>query len=369
MPGPRPLPTRIVRELLTALWQQPLYAIPFALFFGTLFGRGTWESYVRAYQISLVFAFVIRFAIDALVWFVLPRLATARAAREGRFDPLEAAGFAAASIGGALVAGLVVNATILPGFLDSPRAIAVWAAFALLFSGLFGGIAYARAYYRTALERARQVERVRAQLAEAELRALRAQVNPHFLFNTLNTIAALVHDNPRAAEETTTRLAEVFRYVLLASEREHARLADERAFVRDWLAIEQTRFGGRLRYEEDIPVGLESARVPSLVLQPLVENAVRHAVASRPEGGTIRLAARAEGDRLVVEVSDDGPGFDPAAEPSGAGFGLHSVRERLRMAGPPHAVEIESDPIRGATVRLVLPFTPDPAGVTQGVPS
>ncbi len=356
MTHPRSRSSRFLRNLRSALWQQPLYAIPFALFFGTLFGRGTWDSFLRAYQISLVFAFVIRIGIDAMAVFALSSLPRARASREGRFDWVEALGFAAASIGSAFVAGMIVHLTLLPGFLGSARSILVWAAFSVLFSVLFGGLAYARSYYRASLDRARQVERVRAQLAEAELRALRAQVHPHFLFNTLNTIAALVHENPAAAEETTTRLAEVFRYVLLASEREHARLADERAFVRDWLAIEQTRVGARLRVEEQVAPGLDDVAVPSLVLQPLIENAVRHAVASRDTGGTVRVSARADGDRLELAGSDDGPGFDDDAPPSGVGFGLHSVRERMRGAGAGHALAIDSEPGRGATVRLTLPL-------------
>jgi two-component system LytT family sensor kinase len=108
--------------------------------------------------------------------------------------------------------------------------------------------------------------------------------------------------------------------------------------------------------------------IPSLVLQPLIENAVRHAVASRPEGGRIVLAARPDGDRLVIEVSDDGPGFDDAP-PSGAGFGLHSVRERLRVAGPGHDVAVDSTPGRGATVRLTLPLRPHTDPPPTGDPS
>src|SRR5262249_19636433 len=155
---------------------------------------------------------------------------------------------------------------------------------------------------------------------------------PHFLFNTLNTIASLIHSNPAGAEDTTTRLADVFRYTLRASEREHARLGDELEFLRAYLDIERTRFGGRLRIEDAIAPGLESQLVPCLLLQPLVENAVRHGVSQRAEGGTVRITARRESDHLVIEVADDGPGFDGRGVPGGTGFGLHSVRERLRAS-------------------------------------
>jgi LytS/YehU family sensor histidine kinase len=260
----------------------------------------------------------------------------------------------AALIGSYLAIG-ITQLFVLPGFLGGARDLLVSGMFALLFTLLFGGFSYAAAFYRVAVERAGAAELARAELAQAELRALRAQIHPHFLFNTLNTIAALIAEQPRAAEDTTTRLAEAFRYVLRASEHEHQRLGDELGFVRAYLEIERARFGPRLRLTESIAPGLDDLPVPTLLLQPLVENAVRHAVASRERGATIGLKARREGDRLVLEVSDDGPGMNRAPPSSGAGFGLHSVGERLRAAGPPHALEIDSAPGGGTTVRVTLP--------------
>src|SRR5258708_12584582 len=116
------------------------------------------------------------------------------------------------------------------------------------------------------------LERRQGELGCAELRALRAQVNPHFLFNTLNTIAALINENPAAAEDVVTRLADVFRHALTASGREHTRLADELEFMRSWLAIERARFGDRLRVVEDIEPGLPAVPLPWLLFQPLIEN-------------------------------------------------------------------------------------------------
>jgi LytS/YehU family sensor histidine kinase len=226
-----------------------------------------------------------------------------------------------------------------------------------------GGIIYARIFYRQAVTRAIALERMQAELARAELRALRAQVNPHFLFNTLNTIAALINENPAAAEDVVTRLADVFRHALTASSREHTRLGDELEFMRSWLAIERVRFGDRLRIVEDIEPGLEDVPVPGLLFQPLIENAVRYAVAPRAEGGTVTLRVRrdADGTTFTAEIADDGPGIAPGVRPSGNGVGLESVRERLRLGGAGHAFALETAPGAGTRVRVTLPLAPEPS--------
>jgi two-component system LytT family sensor kinase len=268
---------------------------------------------------------------------------------------------------GAYVAAYIAHKTIFPGFLGSPRAFAVTGMYALLFSSLIGGIAYAMHFYHESIARARETSGVRAELAQAELRALRAQVQPHFLFNTLNSIAALIPVDARAAEEMTTRLAELFRHALSASERETTPLREELAFAHGYLDIERVRFGGRLRVETDVPDGLESLPVPSLLLQPVVENAVRYGIAPRPDGGLVRLSARRDGDRLVLAVEDDGPGIpadalaralgagEPRA-PGGRGFGLFALRERLRALGA--SLAIETPPAGGTRVTVTLPLNP-----------
>ncbi len=357
-PDPRLAP-RPGRKLLDVVWQAPLWALPFALFFGTLFGA-RWPDYVLSYKVSLVFSYCISLAVWGVKRVMLPNLMRCDYETERRkLNWQIGLTISAACLVASYVAAFIVHSTILPGFLGTPRAVIVSGMFSLLFITLFSGINYAIVFYRQAVERARAVEQARAELAQAELRALRAQINPHFLFNTLNTIASLIAENPRAAEDTTTRLAEVFRYALQASDRERAPLGDELAFVRAYLEIERARFGSRLRVVEAVEPGLESVPVPSLLLQPLVENAVRHGAAARTEGGTIRLDARRRDGHLVVEVGDDGPGFDGDRSPRGAGFGLYSVRERLRAAGLPDALTIESSPGRGTCIRLTLPLPPD----------
>jgi hypothetical protein len=293
--APPPPSTRIpLRAFLRLFWMQPLWAIPFALFFGTVFG-GTREAYVESFKVSLIFSALIGVGLWTVRWIVQPR-AIAAAQRRGhtlgwQFGLL----YGVTAFTMSIVAAVIVNRTVMPGFMSSPRGFLLNAVFSLLFVTLFVGINFAFRFYRQAAERARTVETMRAELAQSELRALRAQINPHFLFNTLNTIASLIRQDPESAEDVTTRLAELFRYALRGSRSGSATLRDELEFLHHYLAIEHTRFGDRLHVDEAIAPGIENIEVPSLLLQPLVENAVRYAVASRIEGGRVTISAQREG--------------------------------------------------------------------------
>jgi len=342
------------KGLLAVIWRQPLWAIPFALFFGTLYGA-SWISYVYAMRVSLVFSFAIGLTMWAIRHFVEPRLEASTLPEDVR-GPRIGLAYTIGALLSSWIAAVIVHFTVMPGFLGSARAIAISGMFSLLFVALFSGIHAAIAFYRQSVERARAVEQTRRQLAEAELRALRAQIHPHFLFNTLNSIAALISTRPAEAEDVTTRLAELFRYTLQASEREYSPLGDELDFVRNYLEVERARFGDRLRLRESIEPGIVSIPVPSLLLQPLVENAVHHAVSASERGAVIELVVRRDQGRLLLEVADDGPGIDQAPASEGTGFGLHSVRERLRVLGPPHEIQIESAPGRGTRVRVHVPL-------------
>jgi two-component sensor histidine kinase len=349
------------RLWISLLVAPALWAIPFALFFGTLYNADL-KGYGWAYVVSVVFALVIRGATVAAERLLVPWLRRREPERTRRWLP-EAAIYLVVSMSASFLAAGIVNQFLVPGFLGTPRAWLMSGMFALAFSILVGGIIYARVFYRTAVARAVALERMRSELERAELRALRAQVNPHFLFNTLNSIAALIHENPAAAEDVVTRLADVFRHALTASGREHTRLADELDFLRSWLAIERVRFGDRLRIVEDVEPGLEDVPVPGLLFQPLIENAVLYAVAPRAEGGTVTLRVHRDpsGRTLTAEISDDGPGFTPGGRPRGNGVGLESVRERLRLGGAPHAFALESAPGQGTRVRITLPLPVAPA--------
>lgn len=359
-PEPARQRRRHPKAFLDVLWTPPLWAIPFGLFFGTLAGGGL-ETYRQAFVVSLVFSYLIRLSVYLVEHFALPRFR--REETPGRYPWLrEAALFMVASVSASILAAVVVDRTVYPGFLQGSRAWRYTALFSLVFTLLVGGIIYARLFYRIAIARALQVERMRAELARAELRALRSQVHPHFLFNTLNTIAALIVEDPRAAEDIVTRLADVFRYSLASASGDHARFGDELEFLRAYVAIERARLGDRLTYVESVEPGLEAVPVPGLLFQPLVENAVRYAVAEREAGGTVRLEARRDGaGSLRVTVADDGPGFTPGAPPRGHGVGLESVRERLRLAGAGHALDLDSVPGSGTRVVVTLPLQPAPS--------
>jgi len=195
----------------------------------------------------------------------------------------------------------------------------------------------------------------------AELRALQAQINPHFLFNALNTLYGLVPRQASAAREMVVSLADVFRYFLRNEETTIA-LEEELRIVEAYLRIETLRLGAKLRQE--IRVDAEALRVPIPILsiQPLVENAVKHGIASKTAGGLVRLEAHVSAGKLDILVEDTGPGFrpdGPDAKP-GAGVGLQNVARRLRLTyGPDADLRIETGP-NGAAVRFTIP-------VAQGV--
>ena len=199
-------------------------------------------------------------------------------------------------------------------------------------------------------------ERLKRLLTEAELKALRTQVDPHFLFNTLNTIADLISTNPDQAERMTERLAECFRYVLAKHSRDLSTLDEELGFARQYLGIEQVRFGDRLRVHISSGDARGSEAVPSLLLQPLLENAIRHGLAPLGEGGSVRVTAQREGERLRVSVEDDGVGLARGAQRTGVG--LRNVQERLRTLYGQAAEFLigERSGGRGTAVTIVLPL-------------
>lgn len=172
-------------------------------------------------------------------------------------------------------------------------------------------------------------EQLRAQAARAELTALQARINPHFFFNTLNTISSLVAEDPERAEETISLLADLFRYTLKTSGARLVPFRDEVRFVEKYLSIEVARFGERLAWSFSIGRGCEDVPVPGLILQPIVENAVIHGIAPRAAGGALLVRAEVRGEWMEIEVANDGAAADPSAEYFQPGHGLSNVRDRI----------------------------------------
>ena len=216
---------------------------------------------------------------------------------------------------------------------------------------------------------------LRLQSSRSELKALRAQINPHFLFNALNTIASLIHTDRARADEAVEQLAEVFRYTLRRSQAEWAPLEQELALAQAYLVVEHARFGDRLRYAVEASPAARRAQVPAMLLQTLVENAVKHGISAVRGGGAVRIVATEAGGRLTVAVEDDGPGLAPdwqrrPPRADGESFGLRNVRDRLAgHFGADAALAIRRDEARGVTVAvLTLPYlVTEPGTATTGV--
>ena len=213
-------------------------------------------------------------------------------------------------------------------------------------------------YYKRFTDRAIRASQLEARLARAQLEVLKGQLQPHFLFNTLNAISTLVHRDPRAADEMITQLSALLRHSLDSIGVQEVRLGQEVEFLSRYLDIQRTRFQDRLQVAIDVPEPLLQVLVPNQVLQPIAENAIKHGLAMRPECGRIEVSARRAGHWLDLAVRDDGPGFrlGPEGLPM-RGIGLRNTRERLReLYGPGASLTLSNHADGGAVVRLRLPI-------------
>ena len=256
--------------------------------------------------------------------------------------------------------GLFVDARALEHGL-APRDWASWIFTTLPFGVVVyffvAGTAHAIRFFAQSSERELQLARLSEQLSGARFAALEAQVNPHFLFNTLNTIAVRARDGDTAGTvRMVEQLSELLRRTLQRHRASEVRLDEELDLVRQYLAIEHARFSDRLRPVFSIEAGVSDAAVPSFAIQHLVENAVRHGVSRRTGAGLIQIRARRDGDHLDVSVADDGGGVGEGATIP-EGHGIANTRERLRgLYGNRGSVEIGRRPEGGTLARLRVPF-------------
>jgi signal transduction histidine kinase len=227
------------------------------------------------------------------------------------------------------------------------------------------GLSYALHYSRESQARAVKEAQLETSLAQARLRTLEAELHPHFLFNTLHAISSLVHTNPDGADRMISRLSDLLRLTFDRSGAPRVSLQEELEFLQKYLEIEQTRFHDRLTVKFDIDPETLDAEVPRLILQPLVENAIKHGVSPKPGAGLVQIATRRQGANLWIEISDNGVGLSAGARARlRSGVGLSNTRDRLEcLYGTAHRIEF-SDDTRGLAVRLEIPFhhAPVPPG-------
>jgi two-component system LytT family sensor kinase len=253
--------------------------------------------------------------------------------------------------------GRVTHVLVLSPGPARPRLVSLDLNFLRAVASQFGSRLDAVHREREAIERQSREAVLLQQVAEAELRALRAQINPHFLFNSLNTVADLIVRDPQRAEAMTLRLASVFRHVLAHSSRSMTTIREEVEFLRTYLYIEEARFGDRLQVTIDVDPDAAGQPIPSLILQPLVENAMKHGLGPKPGPGNIWISAHLEGDQVCVKIEDDGVGLrsGPAGEPNEC-HGLTNVAARLRtLYGDRSSVKLDPRTGGGASVTLRIP--------------
>ncbi len=282
---------------------------------------------------SFVFSSCIGLSIQAIIILLYKRLGRLSTVKRlsAQFAIYLVAGFAGTEIG-----YLILRYAWYGGSLDVGGHIRLLA-LNLILATVFGSAAAiyislrstAARMSRTLREKEINEERLERLKTRAELDALQAKINPHFLFNTLNSIASLIPENPAAAESTVEKLSELFRYTLQRSGNSTVKLSEEMEIVRSYLEIEKVRFGERLKFEIRSDESLNDFQIPPLLIQPLVENSIKHGISSETGGGTVDVDARRDGGSCIITVKDSGKGITLAGDETG--FGLKSIRERLNL--------------------------------------
>ena len=243
--------------------------------------------------------------------------------------------------------------SFLPGL---PLAIAKLAGYNLPVYGVLVLGWHAATYYIELRDRQMKAMQLESMLHQAQLQTLRSQLNPHFLFNALHSLAELVHANPKLAEQLILRLGDLLRQVLRSSTEQEVALADELDFIKGYVEIERMRLGDRLQVNWDIAPEALRIKVPSLILQPLVENAILHGVAPIAQPGALTIRAANDGHSLLLQVRDTGPGLPDETKPRRLGIGLSNTKARLqRHYGSRQRFELLND--NGLVVNIHIPLS------------
>ena len=201
----------------------------------------------------------------------------------------------------------------------------------------------------------RENERLHRLQIESKLSLLQSKINPHFLFNTLNTMLDVLRKSPKQVEKIILNLSDIYRKTLMMPDNSLVPLKDEITLVKEYLEIEQIRMGGRLKYDIQMEESLQNIELPPMMLQILVENAVKHGLSPKKEGGTVQVKINREGDQLILEVADSGVGIGNA-QSRGSGFGLASIEQRLKLMYENAKLSIQNITSGGTQVRISLPY-------------
>lgn len=277
----------------------------------------------------------------------------------------------AGAVWGVAVAWLILGVEVGREISDHPKAVVFRFASALIFGALASYYFFTRTLVAEAKARAQEqaIQRMEdaRRLAEANLKLLQAQIEPHFLFNTLSNIIQLVDDTPPQARQMLVNLTKYLRASLQRTRSGETSLREELDLVIAYLEIQAVRMGSRLRYSIRVPAELREVVLPPLLLQPLVENAVQHGLEPKPDGGEVEVSANLSGDRLILCVKDTGLGI---AEDSPPGVGLTNVRARaLAVSGGSGSLEIRPNEPAGVCVQLSLPMCHDGAALRRAGPA
>jgi two-component system LytT family sensor kinase len=311
-------------------------------------GRGL--SWLRAFAVSLV-DWELWTLLSPAVLLLSVRVPLARVGRARAFAIHIPASLGLA-IGKVIAEAFILRSFMGPGRL--PFTIGKIYLSILVYWAMIAAVQYAE-QRRLSRERELRASHLETELARAQVDALKMQLHPHFLFNTLNAISGLMREDVEAADAMIAQLSELLRTTLETEGRHEVSLAEEIQWLRTYLAIQQTRFGPRLQIAIDVPDDCQAALVPTLILQPIVENAIRHGFSATPGPGCISISVRQTEGNLRIDVIDEGPG---APEPIREGYGLRNTRSRLRaLYRSEGSLLVRGRPDgRGTLSRLDLPW-------------
>jgi len=342
-----------LKTILREVGIATLWGLGFGIAVGYAATRYSWGfGYLTAIGMTLGCAYAIQIFCSLTEAYLYPRFE--RFSR-GKKLGLQQVSILLAHILGWLIPMWIVG--MIAGFSLFQKEVLIWLGIFIVCISIAHSIRQLVIFYRELREKDVLEEKLKTLAAQAELKALQAQINPHFLFNSLNTIASLISTNPPKAEEAVERLADTFRYALSASGKEFVTLRDELDFIDSYLEIEKARFGGRLKVSRDVSPEILGTPIPSLILQPLVENSIKHGFA---ENGEVRIeiSGYTDGDSVKVEIEDEGRGI-PEEIRRGIytnGTGLRNVNERLKKTyGDDYGLEIRGNKPYGTVAMVTIP--------------